>query len=443
MLYFFSSDATPRYKQNVLDVLCYPIGHMFRFRYQAKHVAKSIRDWGETESEIRKALKRLGLRGVSIYAETTAIGGERGFNFYPIRRVEVVRIRVEGSVYYADVRLGTFVNYYKQGREKAQSELTRLQEALGRVKYHPLPALLEREGQGKSGRTWVSADSNPVTYREGMTETSQGYFLDSLQERAAKDEKEGGSRVGPEFPTDAKNPGSAWESVVEVLSQSISMRSCVFYRVSGFYRIRRDWYRSVRRELSLSPISNTWSTRYPLPMGSNVTMRLVFYRSEKADNSILTKGVKLKISTAGEAFSGVSQDEIPLLSRYNEEQVELACKRVLDSVLAPIRIYLGAPTPAPDGVLAAHPFLLARIVVPKMVIATILAGLIAAPVLLTVGPDLVDSIGSSRFLQTRMKDFGDWLVANKLNVSLLAKAAAAGVTLIAGFLGLRRLPLGK
>jgi hypothetical protein len=175
-------------------------------------------------------------------------------------------------------------------------------------------------------------------------------------------------------------------------------------------------------------------------MGSNVTLRLVFYRSEKADNSILAKDQKLKVSTGGDAFSGISQDEIPILSRYNEEQVELACKRVFDSVLAPITI---SHDPARHDVLAAHSFLLARVVVPKIVVLTILTGLVVAPILLTIGPDLVDAIGSSRFLQASAKNLGDWLVDNKGSVSLLAKALAAGVTLVAGYLGLRRLPLGK
>src|SRR5258708_34386756 len=72
-------------------------------------------------------------------------------------------------------------------------------------------------------------------------------------------------------------------------------------------------------------------------MGTSVVLKLLFFRSSKAPR---ISDQSLEIKTDGDAFAGFSQKEIPVLSRYNEERVLIACKRVFDSVFAPIIIEL-------------------------------------------------------------------------------------------------------
>src|SRR5689334_17417101 len=115
MFYLFSSDASPRYKRNVLDILCYPKGYIFRFRYQDKYVSEEIKslELGPGNEVAPKVLKTLGRKGISVYAETADPPPYRRLTFYPVRELEVVRIKVEGSIYYVDARLGDFIDYYK------------------------------------------------------------------------------------------------------------------------------------------------------------------------------------------------------------------------------------------------------------------------------------------------------------------------------------------
>lgn len=43
MFYLFSSNHTIRYARDILNVLCYPRGHMVRFRYHESHVAPAVK----------------------------------------------------------------------------------------------------------------------------------------------------------------------------------------------------------------------------------------------------------------------------------------------------------------------------------------------------------------------------------------------------------------
>src|SRR5260370_30502891 len=111
MFYLFSSDYEPRFKRNVLEVLCYPENHIMRFRYHPNHVAPEIKTWYE-KGELDDRLKKSKGKGLSVYAETAGLLPEKAFDFYPIRDVEIIRAQVIGNVYYVDMRLGRFVDYF-------------------------------------------------------------------------------------------------------------------------------------------------------------------------------------------------------------------------------------------------------------------------------------------------------------------------------------------
>lgn len=487
MFYLFSSDYAARYKRNVLDILCYPEGQIFRFRYQDSHVSDEIKGWGTCQSQLAEKLKKVGNKGVTIYAETAGDVPTKYFNFYPTREGEIVRIQVVGSVYYVDLKLGEFIDH----RDQSTKNLGPFQDTIKKLKFSPLPPLTYKKDDAgnqladQEGLTWYKDKAKPVPYEQPPKPSTQGYFFFYIPEDSPnliKYSKGGLANL------------KAWESVVEVLSSSApSMKACVFYLIEGFYEVRRRWFLFGRREEYLiHPQDNDWDTKYPLKMGKSFILKLLFYRSSKA-SPILPQ--TLEIKTDGDAFAGFSQKEILILSRYNEERILIACKRIFDSVFAPIIIELkkaeqptpadvsktitggkitvggnyklsppqddvlamfsgdldlqieptaltGKPTTTPD-VLAPHPFLLTQITASKRLIVLTLILLVAASFFLFMSPDYIQQIGNSQIAQSRFKEIGDTLARNAPAFTALSKVMGAVCTLCAGFLAFRKLPVGK
>jgi hypothetical protein len=480
MFYLFSSDSTARYKRNILDTLCYPEGHIFRFRYQDRYVSDEIIRWmtGQEpnwwdktrgwllrqsplslrlEKAISDKLNEVGRWGVTIYAERTASPPYRRLNFYPVREVEIIRIKVEGSIYYVDFRLGKCINYYcgldtqtikieNRRLQKAVENKREFQNQLEATPYHPLPVI----AANNQGKTWNKDTGLMADYTDALPNTTQGYFFRYVpnQDQAQNPPLHlaikylTGQSCSPPF-TDEFIPNQAWESVADLLSKSPSMNHSIFYQVMGFFKLKRSWGSFTKyRERLLPLINDGWSTIYPLPMGKNVILKLLFYRSEEAP-AIPTQ--KLDIKTDGEAFAGFSEKQILVLSNYNEERIQIACKRVFDSTLAPISIeHVPDAAFVGDGdILASHPFLLTQVTVPKFTVALIVLALIIAPLLLSLSPDYLKHIGSGQIMQSYAPSVGNWIARNAGDLSTYAKAVAASFTLIAGYLGFRRLPIGK
>jgi hypothetical protein len=447
IFYLFSSDHSPRYKRNVLDTLCYPQGHIFRLRYQDTLVSDEIRNWGSQESSITGNLSRVGRKGVTIYAETTPAPPHKRFTFYPTREVEIVRIKVVGSIYYVDVRFGKFINYFSglapnaDRTQKVQETQRDFQRRVETTICYPLPPL-ETNGAGqKNGKTWDKAHPEVVVdYNADLQNTTQGYFFTLTQTPVPQSTAQRADGA-IEYSLDEPSANLAWESVAHILSESPSMKSSIFYLVTGFYRIRKAHGGfGENEERAIKYVDDGWSTKYPLPMGENLVLKLLFYRSDGAAEI----GPQTIVLTAeGDAFAGISQKEVEVLSRYNEERIQIACKRVFDSTLAPITLEHKRNDKTPEEVLAPHPYLLAQVRVPTRTVGWILFGLVVAPILLTLGPDFLKHIGDGQVLQSIAKPFGNWVSRNAGDLSVLAKTMAAIVTLSAGYLGFRRLPMGK
>jgi hypothetical protein len=124
--------------------------------------------------------------------------------------------------------------------------------------------------------------------------------------------------------------------------------------------------------------------------------------------------------------------------------VELAFKRVYDSVLSALSIeYKPSNSAGEETVLAPHPFFLIKVTVPGWTVAFILLGFLLAPFLLTLSPDYLVDIGKGQIMQSCFQAFGDLIARNAGDLATYSKALAASITLIAGYFGFRRLPIGK
>ena len=452
MFYLFSSDATRRYKTDILDALCYPENHIFRFRYQEQYVSDEIKQWQKAKAELKtvrtKRIDREERRlkeqatlldgtktGIIVYAETSGSELDRHVSFYPVRQVEIERVFVEGSVYYVDFRLGQFVNY---GRgDEAETRKKEYHDKLKQIPMRPLP-YVPKEAQGKVWHIERKEIVNSQDYNR--KETTSGYFFSYFDDDVSAQSltKESGSQ--------------AWESVADVLSRSQSMDSSIFFLVPGFYKIVKTFrlkrisrFRVVRkrREKLIRSFDDDWSTKYPIPMGKSVVLKLLFFRSEDAPDIFPQE---LAINTDTDVLAGISQTQVLVHSHYNEERVELAFKRIFDSILSSISIEHKPGESASSknqGILAPHPFFLLKVTVPRYLLILILIGLVAAPFLFTLSPDYLTHVGKGQIFQTYIKSAGDYIARNAGDLSTYSKVVAAFITLGAGYFGFRRLPIGK
>lgn len=419
MFYLFSSDSTPRYQTDILDVLCYPARHIFRFRYQDQYVSDEVKQLVGAKKPPKNE------PGIIIYAEHEAKGPYREFAFYPVRQVTIERVFVKGSIYYVDFRLGAFVDYGRGAN--AEKRKREYQSKLNALNFHPVP-LLQEDDSHKWGKVWDIASKTLADYDEKIAEKQllNGYYFSY----------EAKSSLGEVLSSDPL----AWESVVNTLSRSPSMKSSLFFLTSGFYRVRRAWKVGEYRESPIESFDDGWNTKYPLPMGKSVVLKLLFYRPEDSPNIYPQK---LGVNVDKDVLAGISHQEILVQSHYNEERVELAFKRVFDSALSALSIEVTPDNSAGQKVLAPHPFFLIKVTVPRRTLIFILLGLLLAPFLLTLSPDYLIHIGKGQILQSYARGFGDFIARNAGDLATYSKALAASVTLIAGYLGFRRLPIGK
>jgi hypothetical protein len=243
------------------------------------------------------------------------------------------------------------------------------------------------------------------------------------------------------------------------------MKNCVFYHVMGFFQVRKPlpWRDSV--EQLLPSTDDGWGTTYPLPMGERVVLKILSFTPE---NSAVPLSQRFQLHLDPNAFAGSEEREILFTSRYNEERIELACARVFDSLLAPVFFEhtpetenterhtvepAGAQTKSKDSpkqikrgateIISPNSSLLAQIRVPRTTFLIILAGLVVTPLLLSLTPDFLRDIASGPTLTHNAPWVAGILATRAARVVEFSKAIAAAVTLIVGYLGLRRLPIGK
>jgi hypothetical protein len=317
MIYLFCSAARALYKQDALDCICYPEGHIFRFRYRKKHVDPEI--WKNTQSYENKD-------GIMIFLDTIGEIGKQDFDFYPVRKITILRFQKEGSAIYIDFRFGPFVNYEYGKNTFLQKEW-------------------DKFFKGLTKRPWPPSD------KSGRNDEEQGCFVFSNLIN------------NPRFETDFPVPNKPWETVIEKLDKTKGLKGCTFFKILGFYEIKRYWWdfrlHTFNEDLIRS-IDNSYDSIYPLPMGKSVVLKILFYRpyfdsENPKDHRTLT------IETHGDSFAGLSKDKIDSSSPYNEERIILVCRRIFDSVLASVSIKQEEEN---KTIQAPNPFFLTKIRVP-------------------------------------------------------------------------------
>jgi hypothetical protein len=255
-------------------------------------------------------------------------------------------------------------------------------------------------------------DGQRCKYEKGKGGTG-GYFFADVAENSD------GYVSWPMCPSGDRTEEEAWESVVDILAKSKDFREAMFFRVSGIYRRLGRGFDESNVEVD----QGVAELEYCLPMGEVAIMKVMCYVPMDGGG----RGT-LSVRSEGDGFAGISPRSIHISSRYNEERVILASKRVLDNVQSPIEV-----VPEDPKAVAPRVFFLTRVTVPHWIPWVPVGVLGLAAVFLSIGPDLLESVGGQ----------GSFLANCKSTLSLLSKGLGGLCTAIAAYLAFRKMPVGK
>ncbi len=130
--------------------------------------------------------------------------------------------------------------------------------------------------------------------------------------------------------------------------------------------------------------------------------------------------------TGEEGFAGHSPEQVLIDSRYNDERVLLACKRVLDKTISPLRL---EPQDTPN--LVPIVFLLTRVKMSAWVPAGLFLFLFFGTVLLSLGPSFFEKVAPT----------GSVVHTWRVELGSACKVLGAFIAAIGGFIACRKLPL--
>jgi len=317
-IYIFSSATHPLYKQDVLDSLCVPAGYVIHYRYEKKHVDRTI--WKQVEKDMRarggpSVFQRL--RGLVCFVDQTTeknpASGEdqivvRGL--YPLREISVRKIELDGQILHVYCTMGAYVRYREHNEGTQEFYQTELLRVLG-------------------------SNCPPDKY----VCLSQEHL-----------------RIELAGPT-SENQAEAWISLVKQLDNLEPFSASVFYRVSNFclieeptlierilergHRTREESVvaeskRLRAREMALKEILPLRSG-YSLPSGRIYTLELSFYREAGTEDRI--RGARL-VPEIDPIYFPFKPDAIEVGFRYDRYSVDLVTATLSKDALTRIRITL-------------------------------------------------------------------------------------------------------
>lgn len=305
MIYFFSSCYRELFRQNVLDISCFPTGHVIRLRYAEEYLSATLR-------KDRQWCNLKGKDAVIVYAEgaiTNRTGAPRDYVFLPLRRATIRCVQMIAGIFIVDVELEEFFYY---GGTTAT-----------------LGGTWDKECKQHADRP----------FPKGLNATEGSYVYD-----------------GPDLQTAHDcEPEAAWRSLVERLNQS-ELKDCITYHVRGFYRHNMWPLRVWWPERRLQPKITGPDAIYQFRSGETVMLKILFFG--EANAAATGKALQVRFDTR--AFTSASLSTIPINSRYTEERILLPCVRGTDPTLSTISVgQLGDTTtiwaPQPSFIASVSP----------------------------------------------------------------------------------------
>ena len=436
MIALFSSDFVPRYKEDAILTLCYPSQHVIVLRYRAGLVDNTIREWKVGSDENVHIPVFFSRKAILIYAETSGAD----FLFYPFRFVRLEHCWKRGEIYFLAVSLQKYVDY---GTSDMVGKLNELRNAIISTPTRPYPPQPQHKLETTELDSATTRANRPFAPALGLYAYSMGKQESGII---------GACRT-------KRNDDATWQSVVHIAQQSPDLQKHLFYRIRGLYTLKKSFLPRRRfTETPITPRTLVAESLYPLPIGDLIVMKVDSFRPSYATPF---EPIRLKINPYGDNLIGVGHQEFQVHSRYNEERIILACKRVLEDTLTPITV-LGAQvtsgsssttnttpastsqdvTPRERPVVPEARFL-AQVTVSRAVIFVILAGLVLVPLL--VGSDAASVQAFAKILSVKAPNLGAVLADAEVakSIARLLKWTGASITLLVGYLAYRKIPLGK
>jgi hypothetical protein len=290
-----------------------------------------------------------------------AYDGQRAdeFEFLPLRHGVIVECSIQSGFLFIDVKLMAFLDY---AGNTGASRLDSWKRTIGGHDSRPHPV---------------------------STPGGEGYFI--------YEEKE----LDGFFSE--RDREVSWKGVIDALN-STPLNDCVTYQVLGFYEITGWRQRIARRARALLAKSislpifrpRAWSGRrtqlllqfllsqserriepmirgsdcwYELPMGESILLRIIVYRPTSLPSG---DSKTLVLAYDRQAFSSVSESELPIESRYDDIRTLVSCARLVDPTFTSFSIRQ-KPENGTNAIWAAEPSFLLRIGPPRFFLMVTLA----------------------------------------------------------------------
>lgn len=421
MFLLFTSDASMRYQQDALDATAYPTGHVIRFRYHESHVDPSILKWKVRSSGFANVPCCESRDALLIYAECHESSGARDFAFRPLRFARVVSVCRIGSAIYVVMRLSGYP-VYNRDKTGAVRCAGQFQNAIASIPFRPIPPIHEDKGLA-----WY--DAGELRPYEKGTGGKPGVFCLRLPKRH--------SAIADLIPPSGTDDQQAWEGVVEALGATRAFAASTFYRVAEICQPRTSTWCGLRNPTA--PIK----ARLDLPEPEYHVLpghySLLSCRMLRPKSSTQQVGRAVAFEVSGDALNGPWPKSLAVDSRYNEQQVILSSKRVLDRSVAVLTIVVPSADCQPSQVVGLRLAFLFSVSLPKRILWSIFICFLIGPVMLSLGPDSWD----------RIFDFFPVNVATTLKgppgwaslCAAVSKLVGGFIVGLGAFIGFRRLPL--
>jgi hypothetical protein len=123
-IFLFSSNIRRQYEQDIIDVAAAPAGSVFRFRYDEKYVAPTLRiDWEHDALTQRDVLVVYSIQQPADYHAAA---------YVPIRRGQISRCFAEGSTLVVEFRVTGYAPLRRPEQDETKGDLVRsFSESLG------------------------------------------------------------------------------------------------------------------------------------------------------------------------------------------------------------------------------------------------------------------------------------------------------------------------
>jgi len=297
MLYLFTSNARPRYIQDIPNVLALPHGALYHFRYDDRIVVDELKD--------QNSHRRLeGTKALIVYVQQTknpSITTE--VSYYPLREATIRNIALDGIVLTVTFELGNYVDWTKLALLHPNEREQTITQVLQAERRPPKKYISIADGATQS---YLSFESSGQTTR-------------------------------------------VWQLIVTAISKLPEFADTVFYRLDGIREFIEHLGSKLKRAFRRSKLA-TYEHRdtqlveilrghagYILRSGRTYFLELDFYQAKEPEAPVLGSRIAAVVD---KAYFAYAPKPIEVTFRYEHCILPLAIPPLNGDILTPLDIDL-------------------------------------------------------------------------------------------------------